>query len=311
MNILISGGLGFIGSNVLELLLKNNKINKIFILDNNSISLTRFYIPIKNYDKVRVINFDISKKIDLKISVDCILHLAAAGNVIDSVKDPLGNLKNNVLATLQILEFAKNANISKFIFSSTGGALMGNSTPPVNESSNPKPISPYGASKLSCEGYINAYSSMYNFQSYTLRFGNVFGPYCFHKKGVVNKLFESNLKNKVFKIFGDGTSSRDYIFSKDIANAIEKCIFAKSKNLNNIYHLSTGLETSLNKLVDIFSEVSKYKLQVEYLPSRVGEVYRNFADYSKAKNELNFEPNKDISLLIKETFNWYKSFSSK
>ena len=102
---------------------------------------------------------------------------------------------------------------------------MGNNSLPINENSYPKPISPYGASKLSCESYINAYSSMYEIESYILRFGNVYGPYCFHKKGVVNKLLECTLQKKIFNIFGDGTSSRDYIYVKDTSLGMENSFF--------------------------------------------------------------------------------------
>ena len=105
-----------------------------------------------------------SKYIDYDIDLDCIIHLAAKGNVIESINDPFNNLDINVKGTLNILVQEKG--ISKFIFSSTGGALMGNARLPVNESTIPMPISPYGASKLSCEAYINAYSSMFKIKSY-------------------------------------------------------------------------------------------------------------------------------------------------
>ncbi len=308
MIILVTGALGFVGSNFLELIFNNKNFERIYILDNNSINLSKNYIPIGENPKITIINHDITKKLNLNFKIDIILHLAAAGNVVESVIDPLKNLESNVIGTLNILEFAKKSGVSKFIFSSTGGALMGDTLPPVNETSNPKPISPYGASKLSCEGYISAYSNMYKFKSFILRFGNVFGPYCFHKKGVINKLFNSAIHNESFKVYGDGTSSRDYIYVKDISKAILSCILNDSNDLINTFHLSTGIETSLIKLIDIVEQISNKKLKVEFLPSRVGEVYRNFADFSKAKKELNFQPSQNIKPLILESFNWFKSY---
>ena len=308
MNVLISGGLGFIGSNLIELIIENKFFNKVYILDNNSISIKKKYIPYEKYENIILINHDISKYIDYDIDLDCIIHLAAKGNVIESINDPFNNLDINVKGTLNILEFARKKGISKFIFSSTGGALMGNARLPVNESTIPMPISPYGASKLSCEAYINAYSSMFKIKSYVLRFSNVFGPYCFHKKGVINKLFNSYINDSNFTIYGDGTSTRDYIYVKDIASAILSCILDKGGKLKNIYHLSSNVETSLNALIKIFSKLSNKTVQIEYAPFRDGEVLRNFGDYNLAKNELGFEPNKDLESLIQKTFIWYKNF---
>ncbi len=308
MNILITGGLGFIGSNFLELIINNNKFDKIYIIDNNRISIKKYYIPLNLNKNIQLINHDLLKLEDFKLNLDCIVHLAAAGNVIESIKNPIYNFENNVRATLNILEFARKSKVPKFIFSSTGGALMGNNSLPINENSYPKPISPYGASKLSCESYINAYSSMYEIESYILRFGNVYGPYCFHKKGVVNKLLECTLQKKIFNIFGDGTSSRDYIYVKDIAKAILSCVLKDSNSMQNTYHLSTNVETTLNELIKIFTKITDSKIDVNYFPERIGEVYRNSADYNLAKKELSFEPNKDIESLLEDTFSWYKNY---
>ena len=308
MNVLISGGLGFIGSNLLELVIDNKTFDNIYILDNNSISIKKKYIPFEKYKNVFLINHDIRKSINFDINLDCIIHLAAGGNVIESIKDPISNLNINVMGTLNILEFAKKSGTKKLIFSSTGGALMGNSSLPVNESSIPMPISPYGASKLSCEAYINAYSSMYDIQSYILRFSNVFGPYSFHKKGVINKLFDSLINKNTFTIYGDGTSSRDYIYVKDIAMAILSCILNKGVKGKNLYHLSSNVETSLNELINICSKILNRTIGIKYQPFRTGEVLRNFGDSDLAKNEIGFEPNRDFESLLKNTFNWYENY---
>ena len=107
MNVLISGGLGFIGSNLIELIIKNKFFNKVYILDNNSISIKKKYIPYEKYENIILINHDISKYIDYDIDLDCIIHLAAKGNVIESINDPFNNLDINVKGTLNILEFAR------------------------------------------------------------------------------------------------------------------------------------------------------------------------------------------------------------
>ena len=117
-----------------------------------------------------------------------------------------------------------------------------------------------------------------------------------------------HINDSNFTIYGDGTSTRDYIYVKDIASAILSCILDKGGKLNNIYHLSSNVETSLNELIKIFSKLSNKTVEIEYEPFRDGEVLRNFGDYNLAKNELGFEPNKDLESLIKKTFIWYKNF---
>ncbi len=117
--------------------------------------------------------------------VDAIVHLAAAGSVVDSVADPTANFEANAVGTFSVLNAARAADVGRLVFSSTGGALIGNAEPPVNEQSLPKPISPYGASKLAAEAYCHAFAKAYGMTTVALRFANVYGPYSGHKKGAI------------------------------------------------------------------------------------------------------------------------------
>lgn len=308
MNVLITGGLGFVGSNVASMLLHNEDIDKIYIVDDNSIRLSSYYLDMDD-KAISYVKADLSKGIShLPSDVDCVIHLAAKGNVVESIEEPLVNLRANVISTLNVLEYMKTAKVKKLIFSSTGGALMGNAQPPVNELSLPAPISPYGASKLSCEGYISAYASMYDIQSFILRFGNVYGPFSFHKRGVINRLVNSFEKQMPFTVFGDGSSTRDYIYSEDVSTGISKCIFSQLPYLVNTFHLATGEETSLLDLVDIFIHEYGYSVPLDFRPARTGEVYRNSADYSRALSSLGFRPSGNINSLMAKTISWFRSF---
>ena len=146
-----------------------------------------------------------------------IVHLAALGSVVESVTDPHTNFDINVRGTFNVLNAAVKAGVEKLVFSSTGGALIGNATPPVNEESLPRPISPYGAGKLCCEAYCLAFAHSYGLNTVCTRFANVYGPYSDHKVGVVNQFLKRLNADEPLVIFGDGTSSRDYIHAADLA----------------------------------------------------------------------------------------------
>ena len=156
MKILITGGAGFIGFNLIKLLKVNFPLNEIIVVDNLSTcsANANYFDNDVRFIKDELANLSAYTK-ELK-NVDLVFHLAAKGNVIDSINDPIDNFQSNVFETIKLLEFMRTNGIDKLIFSSTGGAIMGNAKPPVNEKNLPSPISPYGASKLSCEAYLRA-----------------------------------------------------------------------------------------------------------------------------------------------------------
>ena len=308
MKILITGSLGFIATNLILYLSKNQNY-KIVGVDSGISGATNKEFTM---DTCKHNFFNICEKeklCKLLHNVDVVIHLAANGNVIESIKSPILNFENNVNSTLNLLECMREMKVKNLIFSSTGGALMGNSLSPVNENSTPKPISPYGASKLSCEGYISSYAESFNIKSIILRFGNVYGPFSLHKSGVFNKWIFSALTNQPLIIFGDGSSTRDYIHVEDLCKGINLAIkLLKSENSEklNIFHLANNNEISLNNLAEILSKVHGDSLKINYLQSRIGEVHRNFADISKAIEILGFKPEIPLDEGLKEVYKWFK-----
>ena len=296
MKVLITGGAGFIGYNLIKALKKNVDFDEIICFDNlSSKTINHDYFD----ESVKIIKDELCNindhKEELK-NIDIIFHLAAKGNVIDSIKNPMENFNSNVFETIRLLEFIRANEIKKLIFSSTGGAIMGNVKPPVNEKNIPSPISPYGASKLACEAYLRAYSASYNIKCACLRFGNVYGPYSSHKKGVINKFIMAFKTDECIEIFGDGNSSRDYIFVEDIVDGlIKSCKFLSTCQENfSVFHLASGKETKLNELVSILERIADKKIPKKFYPSRIGEVAYNFAHYSLAKKILKFNPSISI-----------------
>ena len=199
----ITGGAGFIGSNLAS---KISKQYEVLILDNFSTGRKDYLKDIKCH--VRDVELsDASETIDSTKDLDVIFHLAASGNVVESINDPITNFNNNVLTTLNIL--VSTSEWDYVYFSSTGGALMGKAIPPVDEATQPAPISPYGASKLACESYIKVYAECYGLCYVIFRFGNVIGANSAHKKGVINTFYKQIKAGENIKVYGN--VSRDFI----------------------------------------------------------------------------------------------------
>lgn len=308
MNVLITGGAGFIGTNLCHKL-SNSKDFRVNVFDNLCNSSTEF-LP----EKVNFLKGDILNTEDIKsglTNIDVIVHLAAFGSVVDSIKEPFDNFETNARGTLNILDGAVRAGIGKVIFASTGGAIMGNAIPPVDEKCLPSPISPYGASKLAGEAYCSAYASTYNLDITCLRFANIYGPYSGHKKGVITKYIKNLFQGKPLTIYGDGNSTRDYLHVHDLVEGIASTITKNSAGCKK-YHLASGKETTIRSIATHLCNLAKaHNHPVVIERKRQGEVERNFANFSKAKAELNFRPKKNLQLGLQETFHWFENNKSK
>lgn len=242
------------------------------------------------------------------IGQDAIIHLAALGSVVESVEEPSKNFSSNAEGTFKVLNSARRAGVKRFVFASTGGAIMGNAVPPVNELSLPTPISPYGASKLAGEGYCSAFSSAYDMNITVLRFANVIGPISAHKKGALTVFIRALLNNKPLTIYGDGLATRDFLFVGDLCKGIIQALKANKPGFN-IFHIASGEEVSVGLLAKTMCKVAgKPEHEIRFESKRRGEVERNFADYTKAKQELGFAPTVDLETALKVTWDWFLEY---
>lgn len=298
--LLITGGAGFVGANLTRAI---GRDADIVVLDDLSQGL-RQYLP----ECATLIEQDIRDTeclIDTMKDVEVVVHLAASGSVIDSIRSPRTNFSANVQGTFSVLEAARATGVRKLIFASTGGAIMGNTDPPVDERSLPKPISPYGASKLCGEAYCHAYSQAYGLNTLCLRFANVYGRFSAHKKGIITQSIKRLLRDEPLVVYGDGTSSRDYLHVTDLCSGI---IAAVSGNTapGEIFHLASGRETSVLNLLNMLMAIAgKPHHKIEFLPLRSGEVYRNWASHEKATQILGFSPTSSLEEGLAETFSWF------
>ena len=300
MKILITGGAGFIGSNLIQFLDGYD----VTIIDNLSGGHS-------GYDRTLLPNLvqgdlkDPNICLGVTKGVDAVIHLAAKGNVVDSIEKPIDNFQNNSFATLNLLNACAKNKVKKFVMASTGGALMGNCELPVNETSIPKPISPYGASKMACEGYCHAFAHIFDIEVKILRFANVYGPYSAHKKGLVNSVMKKISNNQNLIIFGDGSATRDFIYVNDLSDGIIKAL-VHNKTGCEIFHLGNGAQIKIIELVKLIIDSSnKRGLEIEFHPARIGEVEKNFSSPLKARELLDFTPSTNIKSGIKKTWDWY------
>lgn len=300
--VLVTGGAGFIGANLTRLL--GAKGYDVSVLDNLSRGQAG-YLP----DPGILIQADINDRpagIRAMQGADIVIHLAAYGSVVESVADPLPNFRTNAEGTLSALECARQAKVKRFVFASTGGALIGNAEPPVDELSLPRPISPYGASKLCGEAYCHAYASSLGLPTVALRFANVYGPYSGHKKGAVTQFMKCILAGEPIPIFGDGTASRDYLHVGDLCEGITQAAEAEIAP-GQVFHLASGEETSVLGLARLISEVAGVPgYPIEFHEKRAGEVDRNFARYDRARAAFGFAPRRRLEEGLRETWLWFR-----
>jgi UDP-glucose 4-epimerase len=293
MRVLVTGGAGFIGSHVVASLLELG--SEVTVYDSLEYGLLGYNCG-RKFKLVKGLLADKQTLTQVMNDADCVIHLAAKGNVVDSINLPIINFQHNVAGTVNVLDAMKASNTQHIVFASTGGALMGNTMPPVTENTLPAPISPYGASKAACEHYIRAFSHCYQFTHTIYRFGNVLGENCKHKKGVLNQFHHNVLTEKPIEIYGK--SARDFIDVCDIAMTL-------TSNINNVnainqtFQLAMGKEIPIEQVARIVAEaMGKPHHKVSLKSARNGEVARIFSNIEKAQNLLGFRPNHDIESLI-------------
>ncbi|MFP4117216.1 MAG: GDP-mannose 4,6-dehydratase [Candidatus Aenigmatarchaeota archaeon] len=309
--ILVTGGAGFIGTNFVSFILRKTDW-QIRVIDNLS---ARGFGAVKNLDsfdggRVELVEGDIRDEEMVKEVVkgcDYVVNLAAQVGVMPSVEDPKFDADVNVNGLLNVLEASKEEGLDKFVQASSA-APLGEVEPPVSEQDVPRPLAPYGASKLSGEGYCSAYAGSFGLNTVALRFSNVYGPHSLHKESVVHKFIRRILKGEELFVYGDGEQTRDYIHTEDICRGIYMAL-KEDKEGFELLQLGTGEETSVNELIGYLEDVAEKK-NVEFpevinKEERKGEIRRNFADISKVKEVLGFEPSVDVKEGLEETLEWY------
>jgi len=307
MKVVITGGLGFIGQNLARWLRgRDNSIELVAIDWRTGTSHQEHAL----FDVVVNTCFANEETLPLYKDVDAVIHLAACTTVQESIHDPHRTFENNVEKTERMLEYARiNAPNIHFVFSSTGGAIIGEHDGEIHEEIAARPISPYGASKLAIEGLMSAYQGSFNLRCVSLRFSNVYGPYSGHKDSVVAAFCKSYIESGTLQINGDGRQTRDYVYVDDICRAIEVVILKKGQGL---YQLGTGVGTSILELIDVFQNIDPDR-QIEkiFVAPLSGEVRHNVTNCSRIEKELGFTPTIKLQDGVKATMKWFQKTNTK
>ncbi|WIW71102.1 NAD-dependent epimerase/dehydratase family protein [Anaerosinus gibii] len=300
--ILITGGAGFIGSHIIELLQKENC--DITVLDNLHTGL-RENVP----ENVRLIEMDIRDKrvIDVfeKYQFDVVLHLAGQTMVNVSVDDPFYDADVNIMGTVNILEACRKTGVKRIVFSSTAATYGDIEEVPIREEFSVNPLSFYGLSKLTVEKYLKLYHDLYGLEYVILRYANVYGERQGDggEGGVISIFTKKIAKDESFVIHGDGKQTRDFVYAGDVARA--NWYAANTEYCNTIYNVSTNSETSIRELVDLLESASGKTIDRQYGERREGDIYRSVLDNSKIVTNLNWRPMINLQEGLRRTYDYF------
>jgi len=302
MKILVSGGAGFIGSNIVDAYI--DKGHDVAIIDNLSTGKK------ENINKrARFYHADVTdrKKIDwifARERPEIVSHHAAQIDVRKSVSDPAFDTKVNILGIISVGENCIRNGVAKMIFSSSGGVMYGECSKPAKEKDFKPPISPYGISKFASEMYLSYWKEVYGLKYTSLRYSNVYGPrQAGGDAGAVSIFISSFLDGKRARIFGDGKQTRDYVYVGDV---VEANVRALDRGDNQQINIGTRKSVSLNELYNIVQKEFGSDTGPEYAPPRAGELLRSILDNSKAKKLLGWNPKTSLREGIINTIAWFR-----
>lgn len=302
-NVLVTGGAGFIGSNLVKELLKTN--NRVTVLDNFS---SGYVSNLEEHRALRVIEGDVRDKIKVEEAmqgIEVVFHLAASVGNKRSIDFPVTDAEINVIGTVNVLEAARKAGARKIVTSSSAGIFGELKTIPIREDHPIEPDTPYGCTKLCEEKLCLSYAKLYELEAVCLRYFNVYGPnQRFDAYGNVIPIFVFRmLGEEPLTIFGDGEQTRDFVHVNDVVQANIKA--AEAKGVSGAFNIASGKSITINKLVDMIRGHND-AVQVIYGPVRPGDVRDSLADISHAFNKLHYSPSVEIEQGIGEYIEWAK-----
>lgn len=304
MEILITGGAGFIGSHILAQL-QGRRDMDVVVFDNLS-SGSKEHVPAG----MELVEGDVCDEaaVDALFAdhhFDAVVHLAAQTMVPFSVDHPVEDCQINLEGVLHVLEACRTHGTGHILFSSSAAVYRDNLNIPLKETERLVPTSPYGVTKMTTEHYLRVYHELYGMNATVFRFANVYGERQGEKGegGVVSIFCKLLSQHQGITVFGDGHQTRDFVYAGDIAQAIIRALPLKGYHTMNV---STGQETSLNDLIRSFEKAVGYTVPVQYTAPRTGDILRSVLSNEALKRDLGFVPEMDLEEGIRRTYDWYR-----
>jgi UDP-N-acetylglucosamine 4-epimerase len=309
--ILVTGGAGFIGSNLIESLLDNGY--QVICLDNLSTGSKKNieeFIGDKNFEFVEGDILDYSLLLKLSEGAYAVSHQAALGSVPRSIKDPITSNRVNIEGTLNVFKACVDNKIERIVYAASSSTYGDSEELPKKENKIGKPLSPYAVTKFVNELYADVFQKVYGLNTIGLRYFNVFGPK--QSPGgpyaaVIPLFIKSILLHERPKINGDGSHSRDFTFVANAVQANIKSLETPIENYNTVYNIACGEKTTLSELVAFINKIEGTNIEPEYVDEREGDIKHSLADISKAIQNLNYNPGHSVMEGLKLTIDWHKN----
>lgn len=313
MRCLVTGGAGFIGSNLVDALVARG--DEVLVVDNLATG-RRSSLERAMQAGARLVELDVCDGEELTrvcqgFGPELVFHLAARIDVRRSIRDPIGDARVNVEGTLNALAAARSSEARRFVNTSTGGAIYGDAEHlPTSETEPPAPKAPYGQSKLAAEGYCALYRRLHGLSTLSLRYGNVYGPRQdpLGEAGVIAIFCGRVVNGGGATIFGDGRQTRDYVYVEDVVAAN---LAAAASDVGGSINIGRGVQTTIAELIEVLSGLNGTALTVEHAPERKGEVRKSALNASRAREALGWVAEVDVAEGLSRTVRWQRQLGPR
>jgi nucleoside-diphosphate-sugar epimerase len=305
---LVTGGAGFIGSNIVDELVRRG--HEVVVLDNLSAGKEENLTSVRKKIAFRAESItDLAAVQSASKGADYVIHLAARTSVPRSVQNPLDTNSVNIDGTLNVLVAARDAKVRRFVYAASSSAYGETPTLPKTEAMQPAPISPYGVTKYVGEIYAQVFGRVYGLENASVRFFNVFGPRqdpTSQYSGVLSRFMLAVIEGKQPVIYGDGEQSRDFTYIDNIVDETLRACEAKGAS-GMVFNGGTGARITLNEVLKLLEKISGKKIEAKYDPPRTGDIRDSQADVSLAHKVLGYQPLVHFEEGLRRTWDWYKS----
>jgi nucleoside-diphosphate-sugar epimerase len=312
MRYVVTGGAGFIGSNIVDELVRRG--HQVVVLDDLSSGREANLASVRMKIDLRIHSItDLAAVQSACQGADYVIHLAARTSVPRSVKDPLETNRINIDGTLNVLVAARDAKVRRFVFAASSSAYGETPTLPKLESMQPEPISPYGVTKYVGELYAQVFGRVYGLENTSVRYFNVFGPRqdpTSQYSGVLSRFMLALIEGQPPVVYGDGEQSRDFTYIDNVVDETLRACEAEGSS-GMVFNGGTGSRITLNQVLQLLEKITGTKIRASYEPPRPGDILHSQADVSRARKILRYEPSVNFEEGLGRTWNWYKSVYGK